>query len=108
MTTAHHPPVDPRRIALIGFGEVGQRFGRKFLATGRFDVATYDILFNNSPEGAARRDEARALTVEACASAAAAIGRAKIVFSRVTASSANRPRPSGNESLASPLHAQNT
>lgn len=57
--TAHQ--IDPRRIALIGFGEVGQRFGREFRETGRFDVATYDLLFNNSPEGAALRDKARAM-----------------------------------------------
>ena len=42
--------ISGRRIALIGFGEVGQRFGKEFLATGRFDAVTYDILFNNSSE----------------------------------------------------------
>ena len=34
---------DPHRVALIGFGEVGQRFGREFRETGRFDIATYDV-----------------------------------------------------------------
>src|SRR3974390_465895 len=86
MTTA--PSIDPRRIALIGFGEVGQRFGAEFLATGLFDVATYDILFDNSPAGAALREKARVLEVEACASAAAAAEHARIVFSCVTATSA--------------------
>jgi 3-hydroxyisobutyrate dehydrogenase-like beta-hydroxyacid dehydrogenase len=71
MTATRDRPIDPRRIALIGFGEVGQRFGKEFLATGRFDVATYDIFFNNSPEGAVLRDKARELEVEACPSAAA-------------------------------------
>ena len=80
--------IDPRRIALIGFGEVGQRFGCEFLATGLFDVATYDFLFNNSPEGATLREKTRALKVEACASAAAAADGARIVFSCVTATSA--------------------
>ncbi len=80
--------IDPRGIALIGFGEVGQRFGREFLQTGHFDVATYDILFNNSPEGAALRDKARSMRIEACASAAAAAEGARIVFSCVTATSA--------------------
>lgn len=88
MTTRKTPPIDPRRIALIGFGEVGQRFGREFLATGLFDVATYDILFNNSPAGAALREKARAMNVEACASAAAAAESARIIFSCVTATSA--------------------
>lgn len=81
-------PLDPRRLALIGFGEVGQLFGREFLATGRFDVATFDILFDNSPAGAALRDKARALGIEAAASAAAAADGALIVFSAVTATSA--------------------
>lgn len=88
MTAATRPPIDPRRIALIGFGEVGQRFGREFLATGLFDVATYDILFNNSPAGAALRETARALKIEAAASAAAAAEGARIVFSCVTATAA--------------------
>jgi 3-hydroxyisobutyrate dehydrogenase-like beta-hydroxyacid dehydrogenase len=81
-------PINPRRIALIGFGEVGQRFGKDFLATGMFDVATYDILFNNSPEGAALHETARAMDIEACASSAAAIESSHIVFSCVTATSA--------------------
>ena len=81
-------PIDPRRIALIGFGEVGQRFGTEFLATGRFDVATYDILFNNSPAGAALRERARNLKIDAAPAAAAAAEGAQIVFSCVTATSA--------------------
>jgi 3-hydroxyisobutyrate dehydrogenase-like beta-hydroxyacid dehydrogenase len=86
--TTNPAPIDPRRIALIGFGEVGQRFGKEFLAAGQFDVATYDILFNNSPEGTALREAARALRVEACASAAAAIKGTRIVFSCVIANAA--------------------
>ena len=76
--------IDPRRLALIGFGEVGQRFGREFVASGAFEVATYDILFNNSAEGAALRETARTLKVEARASAAAAAETARFVFSCVT------------------------
>jgi 3-hydroxyisobutyrate dehydrogenase-like beta-hydroxyacid dehydrogenase len=88
MTAAQKSSIDPRRIALIGFGEVGQRFGRDFLATGQFALATYDILFNNSAEGAGLRDKARELKIEACASAAAAAEGAQIVFSAVTATAA--------------------
>lgn len=88
MTGAKKSTIDPRRIALIGFGEVGQRFGREFLATGHFDISTYDILFNNSPAGAALREKARAMKIEACASAAAAAEGARIVFSAVTATAA--------------------
>ncbi len=85
MTREH---LDPRRIALIGFGEVGQRFGREFLATGRFAVSTYDILFDNSAAGTALREKARESQIEACASAAAAAEGAQIVFSAVTATAA--------------------
>src|ERR1700756_1285117 len=88
MTPMNTSPIDPHRIALIGFGEVGQRFGREFLATGRFRVSTYDILFNNSAAGAALREKARELKVEACASAAAAAEGAQIVFSAGTATAA--------------------
>jgi 3-hydroxyisobutyrate dehydrogenase-like beta-hydroxyacid dehydrogenase len=80
--------LDPNRIALIGFGEVGQRFGREFLEAGKFSVATYDILFNNSASGTALRETARAMKVEACASATAAAEGARIVFSCVTATAA--------------------
>ena len=77
-----------RRIALIGFGEVGTTFAKGFLASGRHEVATYDVLFDNSAAGAALREKARQLGVESCASFAAAAEGARIVISAVTASSA--------------------
>ena len=46
--------MNEKRIALIGFGEVGKTFAKGFLAAGR-EVATYDILFDNSATGAALR-----------------------------------------------------
>jgi len=80
--------IDPRRIALIGFGEVGKTFARGFLASGRFDIATFDVLFDNSAAGAARREAARTLGVEAAPTAAAAASGAQVVISAVTAASA--------------------
>jgi 3-hydroxyisobutyrate dehydrogenase-like beta-hydroxyacid dehydrogenase len=80
--------IDPRRIALIGFGEVGKSFARGFLASGRHAVAAYDILFDNSEIGAALRETARAMAVEACPSFAAAVAGAQVVISAVTAASA--------------------
>jgi 3-hydroxyisobutyrate dehydrogenase-like beta-hydroxyacid dehydrogenase len=80
--------IDPRRIALIGFGEVGRAFARGFLAAGRHDVAAFDILFDNSASGAALRETARAMGVEAAPSFAAAAAGARIVISAVTAASA--------------------
>ncbi|HXQ51420.1 MAG TPA: DUF1932 domain-containing protein [Stellaceae bacterium] len=80
--------IDPRRIALIGFGEVGQNFAKGLLASGRHEVATFDILFDNSAAGAALRETARALGAEAASSFAAASDGACVVISAVTAASA--------------------
>ena len=80
--------IDPRRIALIGFGEVGKTFAAGFIASGRHEVAVYDILFDNSAAGAALREAARTLGVAACATAAAAAENAQVVISAVTATSA--------------------
>ena len=80
--------IDPRRIALIGFGEVGKTFARGFLATGRHDIAAFDILFDNSEAGAALRETARAMGVRAAPTAEAAAAGAQVVISAVTAASA--------------------
>ena len=79
------PSIDPRRIALIGFGEVGGLFARGLIASGRHDVSAYDVLMDG---GAALREKARALGVEACASAPDAARDARIVISAVTAAAA--------------------
>ncbi|MBI3709521.1 MAG: NAD(P)-dependent oxidoreductase [Proteobacteria bacterium] len=79
--------VDPRRIALIGFGEVGKIFADGLVRSGNHDVAAYDILLD-SPGASAIRDKARQLGVEVCASAAAVAANARIVISAVTASAA--------------------
>jgi len=75
------------RIALIGFGEVGRAFAQGFLAAG-CTVAAYDILFDISAAGAALREAARALGVEAAPSFAAAAAGARVVISAVTATAA--------------------
>jgi 3-hydroxyisobutyrate dehydrogenase-like beta-hydroxyacid dehydrogenase len=76
--------LDPRRIALIGFGEVGTTLAKGLIASGRHDIATYDLLID---EGTAMRDKARALNAQACRSAAEAAAGAQIVISAVTAAS---------------------
>ncbi len=83
------PTFDPRRIAIIGFGEVGGIFARDLVASGRHDVAAYDILMDDPKAAAPMHEKARALRVAACASAAAASG-ASVVISAVTAASAQR------------------
>jgi 3-hydroxyisobutyrate dehydrogenase-like beta-hydroxyacid dehydrogenase len=74
--------LDPRRIALIGFGEVGTALAVGLFASGRHDIAAYDILMSESP---AMRDRAHALQVQAGGSAAEAAAGAQIVISAVTA-----------------------
>ena len=81
-------PIDPRRIALIGFGEVGQLFSKGFIASGRHDVATYDILFDDAKAAEEWRGKARSLSVEIGATAATAADGAAVVISAVTATSA--------------------
>jgi 3-hydroxyisobutyrate dehydrogenase-like beta-hydroxyacid dehydrogenase len=79
--------LDYRRIALIGFGEVGTTLATGLIATGRYDIAAYDILMDDPQRGAAMRDKARALRVAACGTAARAASGARVVISAVTAAS---------------------
>ena len=81
------PSIDPRRIAIIGFGEVGPTFARGFIASGRHEVAAYDILLDDRTAAAAMREKAQAAGVEIATSAAAAAAGARIVISAVTAAS---------------------
>jgi 3-hydroxyisobutyrate dehydrogenase-like beta-hydroxyacid dehydrogenase len=79
------PAIDPRRIALIGFGEVGGLFARDLIASGRHDVSIYDIAMEAD---AAMREKAHALGIRPCAAAADAAHAAAIVISAVTAAAA--------------------
>lgn len=88
MSTQSSSPLDPRRIAIIGFGEVGPIFARGFIASGRHEVAAYDILFDDPDAAPAMREKARAAGVVAASSAAAAAAGAAVVISAVTAAAA--------------------
>ena len=76
-----------KRLALIGFGEVGGIFGYDFANTG-FSVSVYDILLDTEPARAAMLDKAQRLGVRACDTLGAAIDGADLVISAVTSSSA--------------------
>ncbi|MFI5012445.1 MAG: DUF1932 domain-containing protein [Hyphomicrobiales bacterium] len=80
--------IDPHRIALIGFGEVGLIFGKALVASGRHDVAAYDILVDDRAAAGALRRKAEDAGVALKASAADAARGARIVVSAVTAASA--------------------
>jgi 3-hydroxyisobutyrate dehydrogenase-like beta-hydroxyacid dehydrogenase len=88
-----------QRIALIGFGEFGTSFAKGFREIGVYEVAAYDILFDNSALGAALREKARAMGVEAAPSFAAAAERARVVISCVTAASAYEVAKEAGRSL---------
>jgi 3-hydroxyisobutyrate dehydrogenase-like beta-hydroxyacid dehydrogenase len=73
------------RIALIGFGEVGQILAEDLVKAGATDIAAYDILFDEPdsiPSGALA-----AHRVRACASAADAAREADLILCAVTAAS---------------------
>jgi 3-hydroxyisobutyrate dehydrogenase-like beta-hydroxyacid dehydrogenase len=75
------------RIGMIGFGEVGQRFARDFLAREGVEIAAYDVLFDAAPSGVSKTSPgiARELGVKPASSAHAAVEGAQYVFSAVTA-----------------------
>jgi 3-hydroxyisobutyrate dehydrogenase-like beta-hydroxyacid dehydrogenase len=77
-----------RKIALIGFGEVGGIFGYDFANTG-FSVCVYDILLNSEASRATTLGKAERWRVRACDTLEAAIVDADLVISAVTASSAS-------------------
>ena len=76
-----------RRVALIGFGEVGGIFGHDLAAAG-FEVSAYDILLDAAPARAGMLEKAKLARVHACDTLADAISGADLVISAVTAASA--------------------
>jgi 3-hydroxyisobutyrate dehydrogenase-like beta-hydroxyacid dehydrogenase len=72
------------RVALIGFGEVGQTLAADLIKAGA-EVSTYDILFDN-PDSVPSR-AARTIAVRRAKSASDAIANAELIVSAVTAAS---------------------
>jgi len=75
----------PLKLAFIGYGEVGKLFARQFRERGVAEIAAYDILFDDSSRGAAKRQEAQEAHVRAATNAADAAALADVIFSCVTA-----------------------
>ena len=73
------------KIALIGYGEVGQIFARELLAGGAGEVRTYDILFADPVRSEKHRAVALRDGIALCMSAAEAGAGADVVISAVTA-----------------------
>jgi 3-hydroxyisobutyrate dehydrogenase-like beta-hydroxyacid dehydrogenase len=76
------------RLALIGYGEVGQIFAQEFRARGVNDIAVYDIVFDQTSTGWDRLKRAREAGVRPASDAADAARGADIVISAVTADAA--------------------
>jgi len=74
------------RIAMIGFGEVGQRLACDLQHHGETDLIIWDVLFADPNSSPAR--QARALRLTMAPSMARAVADAEIVICAVTASSA--------------------
>ena len=75
-----------RQIALIGFGEFGEIFGRDLAP--RFPVSMFDILLGAEPSRAAMIAKAKSANVRPCDSLEEAIREADLVISAVTCSAA--------------------
>ena len=73
------------RIALIGFGEVGQILAEDLAATGITDIAAYDIKFAEA--GSIPSKALATHKVRAAASAAEAVREAELILCAVTAAS---------------------
>jgi 3-hydroxyisobutyrate dehydrogenase-like beta-hydroxyacid dehydrogenase len=72
------------RVALIGFGEVGQTLAADLIKAGA-EVSAYDVLFDN-PDSAPLR-ATRTIAVRKAKSASDAIANAELIVSAVTAAS---------------------
>src|SRR3954452_6873350 len=75
-----------QRVAVIGFGEVGQIFARDLRAVGVSHLAAFDIAFENPDSRQSKAARMQEMTV--CASAGEAAAQADLVVSSVTAGSA--------------------
>jgi 3-hydroxyisobutyrate dehydrogenase-like beta-hydroxyacid dehydrogenase len=76
------------RLALIGYGEVGQIFAQEFRARGVNDIAVYDIVFDLASIGRERTKRALEAGVRPASGAADAARGADVVISAVTADAA--------------------
>jgi 3-hydroxyisobutyrate dehydrogenase-like beta-hydroxyacid dehydrogenase len=77
-----------RKIAFIGFGELGQRFSRDLLVNDGLAISAYDIVFDDLARSQASTASARHVGVTPAQNAADACKGAEIVFSAVTANQA--------------------
>ncbi len=87
-----------KRVAVIGFGEAGSILAADLVAAG-CEVATYDILFDDSRARAAMREKAERLRVRPADTLPGAMADANLVISAVTAESSGDVASLAAESL---------
>lgn len=81
--------MEPPRIGLLGFGEVGQRFAADLRAAhAGLELSTFDLLLHQAAAGAAMRAHAAAHGVGPMADAATLADECTLIFSAVTADQA--------------------
>lgn len=81
-------PVPSLRIGLLGFGEVGKRFGADLRARGVESVAAFDILLDDANDGPAMHEHARQHGIALAASAVDLAARSDLIICAVTAAQA--------------------
>jgi 3-hydroxyisobutyrate dehydrogenase-like beta-hydroxyacid dehydrogenase len=73
------------RIGLLGFGEVGKRFGADLRARGVGSLAVFDLLLSDRAEGAAMQEHARAHSIKLVDSTSALVDDSDLIVCAVTA-----------------------
>src|SRR5688500_5099463 len=76
------------RVGLLGFGEVGKRFGSDLRARGVESVATYDLLLEDPMDGKAMQTYARQHGIALTRSAHVLVERSDLIICAVTAAQA--------------------
>jgi 3-hydroxyisobutyrate dehydrogenase-like beta-hydroxyacid dehydrogenase len=76
------------RIGLLGFGEVGKRFGADLRARGVGSIATFDLLLDDSNDGPAMHDHAGRHGIALVRSAVELAGCSDLIICAVTAAQA--------------------
>jgi 3-hydroxyisobutyrate dehydrogenase-like beta-hydroxyacid dehydrogenase len=76
------------RIGLLGFGEVGKRFGADLRARGVESIAAFDLLLDDASDGPAMHEHARKHGIALASSAVDLAARSDLIICAVTAAQA--------------------
>ena len=82
------PQPNRMRIGLLGYGEVGKRFGADLRERGVLSVTTFDLLLDDSDEGSAMRKHAADHAIATVDSPSALVASSDLIICAVTAAQA--------------------